>query len=450
MGILRETLSRVRHLSRRQTFDSELDEEIRFHVECRAGELEQSGMARHDALAQAKREFGSAVRAREQTRSEWQFRWFEDLIADLGYAARALRRNPGFALTSITCLALGIGANTTIFSLSAEFLFSEPSCRDPQSLAKVWIGGSSAAPMREYRFIRDAGIFDVAGENEESEVNWQLQDGSERLYAVRMTDNYFNVVGLTVAAGRPIEPGDTDKVVLTHRFWQRSMGGEPNIIGRSMILDGRPYIVAGVLPADHRTVTGFGFSPDLYVPVSSEQAEVTLYARLPPGMTRQIARSRLVAACEELDRTHPAGNQRWAEGVSVFAISGIDRINGDEMLMPVAAFFAMLMIVVGLVLLIACANVASMLLARASGRGQELAVRLSIGASRGRIIRQLMTESLLLALCGTTAGLALNLALTSLISRIRLPLPVPLQLVIRPDWRLLAYSIGVVTVCTLA
>src|SRR5262249_21511898 len=207
---------------------------------------------------------------------------------------------------------------------------------------------------------------------------------------------------------------------------------------------------AGVLPVDHRTVTGFGFSPDLYVPVSSESAEVTLYARLPPGMTRQIARSRLVAACEELDRAHPAGNQRWAEGVGVFAISGIERINGDEIFMPIAAFFAMLMIVVGLVLLIACANVASMLLARASGRGQELAVRLSIGASGGRIIRQLMTESLLLAVCGTTAGLALNLALSWLISRIRLPLPVPLQLVIRPDWRLLAYSIGVVTVCTLA
>jgi len=449
MGILRETLSRVRHLGSRQSFDSELDEEIRFHVECRASELEQSGMARHDALARAKREFGSAVRAREQTRSEWQFRWLEDLVADLRYAARSLRRNPAFALTSITCLALGIGANTTIFSLSAEFLFSEPSCRDPQSLVRVWIGGSSAAPMREYRFIRDAGIFEgVAGENEESEVNWQRQDGSERLYSVRMTDDYFSVVGLTVAAGRPIEPGENDRVVLTHRFWQRSMGGDPNIIGRSMILDGRPYVVAGVLPADHRTVTGFGFSPDLYVAVSSEEAEVTLYARLPRGMTRQIARSRLVAACEELDRTHPTGNQRWAEGVGVFAISGIDRISGDEMFMPIAAFFAMLMIVVGLVLLIACANVASMLLARASGRGQELAVRLSIGASRGRIIRQLLTETLLLALCGTSAGLVLNLVLTSFISHIRLPLPIPLQLVIRPDWRLLAYSIGVVTVCT--
>src|SRR5262249_3393144 len=220
MRILRQALNKARHLCRRASFDAELDEEIRFHVETRADELEQSGMARRDALAQAMGEFGSPVRTREETRSAWQFRWLEDLTADLRYAARALRRNPAFALTSITCLALGVGANTTIFSLSAEFLFSEPSCRDPQSLVKLWIGGSSAAPMRDYRFIRDAAIFEgVAGENEESEVNWQQQDGSERLYTVRVTDDFFNVVGLTVAAGRPIEPGDIDRVVLTHPFW---------------------------------------------------------------------------------------------------------------------------------------------------------------------------------------------------------------------------------------
>src|SRR5262245_50802312 len=130
MRILKEALRRARYLGRRAMFDRELDDEIRFHIESRADELEQSGMAPAAALAQARREFGSAVRTREQARSAWQFRWLEDLFADLRYAARALRRNPSFALTSITCLALGIGANTTIFSLSAEFLFSEPSCRD--------------------------------------------------------------------------------------------------------------------------------------------------------------------------------------------------------------------------------------------------------------------------------------------------------------------------------
>src|SRR5262245_4358667 len=217
MRILKETLRRIMYLGRQASFDRELDEEIRFHIQSRADELEQMGVAPRAALDQASREFGSAIRMREQTRSAWQFRWLEDLVADLRYAARACRRNPAFALTSITCLALGIGANTTVFSLSAEFLFSEPSCRDSQSLVKIWIGGSSAAPMQEYRYIRDAGIFDgIAGENEESEVNWREQDASERLYTVRVTDNFFDVVGIRVAQGRPIEPGDNDSVVLTH------------------------------------------------------------------------------------------------------------------------------------------------------------------------------------------------------------------------------------------
>jgi predicted permease len=304
--------------------------------------------------------------------------------------------------------------------------------------------------MRDYRFIRDAGIFDgLAGENEETEMNWRQGDSSDRLFTVRVTDNFFSLLGIPVAMGRPIEPGESDVVVMTHRFWQRRMNADPNIIGRQMVLDGRPCIVAGVLPADHRTVTGFGFSPDLYVPVSDEKTDVTFYARLPQGMTRQVAHSRLVAACEELDRAYPHGNPRWASAVAIYAISGVDRLNGEE-LMPIAAFFGMLMIVVGLVLLIACANVASLLLARATVRSQELAIRLSIGASRGRIIRQLMGESLLLALCGTCAGVALNIALTSLPSHARLPMPIPIQLLIRPDWRLLTYSVGVVLVCTLA
>jgi hypothetical protein len=116
-------------------------------------------MPRRDALAQAKREFGSAILSREATRSAWQFRWIEDLFADLRYALRSLGRNPAFALTAITCLGLGIGANTTIFSLTTEMLFSEPSCRDPQSLVKIWIGGSSASPMREYWFISGHLLF---------------------------------------------------------------------------------------------------------------------------------------------------------------------------------------------------------------------------------------------------------------------------------------------------
>src|SRR5579863_1461755 len=154
MKLIEEITRRLAYLTRRAHFDRDLDAEVLFHIETRAEELIAGGTPRPAALAQARREFGSPARMAEETRAAWQFRWLEDLAADLRYAARAFRRNPAFALTAIACLALGIGANTTIFSIAAEVLFSQPSVRDPRTLARFEIGGSSVAPMREYRFLR--------------------------------------------------------------------------------------------------------------------------------------------------------------------------------------------------------------------------------------------------------------------------------------------------------
>ncbi len=442
MSEWKEAIRRLTYLLRRSRFDRELDAEHQFHIESRADELEAAGASRAAALAQARREFGSAARMSEDTRSAWQFRWLEDLFGDLRYAARAFGRNPAFAFTAVACLALGIGANITIFSIAAEVLFSEPSVRDPRTLVQVRIGGNSHSGLREYRFVRDSHIFaGLAGENEEMEANWREGDSTVSLSVVRVTDDFFAVTGIPVALGRPIQPGESDTVVLTYGFWQRRLGGDPQVIGRKMALDGQIFTVAGVLPRDHRTVTGFGFSPDLYVPVTDVNTIVAFYARLDAGLTRPAVLGRLVSVCRELERVYPEGNHRWAEDLQVSAVSGVDRIKTDaELMLPVAAFFTVLMLVVGLVLLIACANVASLLLARASSRAQELAIRLSIGAGRGRLIRQLLAESLLLAACGTAAGLLLNLALTQFLSRFQLPLPVPIQFVIQPDWRLLSYA----------
>ncbi len=444
---------RLKHLFHAPRFDRELQEEISLHIEMRAEELEQGGMARGDAMAQARREFGSPLRVTEDSRAVWRFRRLEELVGDLRYATRALARNPGFAAAGIVSLALGIGANTTIFSLTAEFLFSEPSSRTPETLAAMRIGGSSHAPMTHYRFLREAGVFDgLAGSNEESESNLRLRDDTYRLHTMRVTDNFFAVVGIPVALGRPLEPGDRDVVVLSDRFWKGRLAADPEVIGRALTIDGRPYTVSGVLPRDHRTVLGFGFSPDLYLPATRESDIVALIGRVPEGISLEAAYGRLIGACKELDKVYPpAWNPKasWANNVDLVPVAGMARLKHLSMV-PLVAFFTMLMIVVGLVLLIACANVSSLLLARASARKQELAIRLALGAGRSRIVRQLLAEGLLLALLGTMAGLLLNLGLTALMNRIALPLPLPIRLQIQPDTRLLLYAVAVALASALA
>jgi len=437
---------RLRHLVDTSRFDRELEEEISLHLEMRAEELEQGGMARADAMARARREFGSPLRVTEDTRAVWRFRWLVELGGDLRYATRALARNPGFAAAGIVSLALGIGANTTIFSLTTEFLLSEPSSRSPATLAAMRIGGNSHSAMTHYRFLRDAQIFEgLAGSNEEAESNLRLGDETYRLHTMRVTDDFFTVVGVPVALGRPIEPGDRDVVVLSDRFWKSRLAGDPAVIGRVLVLDGRPHTVLGVLPRDHRTVLGFGFSPDLYLPATRENDIVALIGRLPEGVSLEAARGRLLAACRELDKVYPPAwspRASWANNVDLVPLAGLARLRHLSMV-PFLAFFTMLMVVVGLVLLIACANVSSLLLARAAARQQELAIRLALGAGRGRIVRQLLAESLLLALLGTAAGLLLNLGLVGIMNRVTLPLPLPIRLLIQPDARLLLYAVAV-------
>src|SRR5713226_6395335 len=185
MNRLKELARRLAYLWHRGSFNRELDDEVRFHIETRADELEQSGVSRSEALSRARRELGSAVRMREETRAAWQVQWMEDLLSDLRYALRALRRNPGFAAAAIFSLALGIGANTTIFSLTMEFLFSQPSCRNPETLAAMRIGGNSHIEMPRYRFLRDAHLFDgLAGSFEEAESNWRFGSDTYDLHVM--------------------------------------------------------------------------------------------------------------------------------------------------------------------------------------------------------------------------------------------------------------------------
>jgi predicted permease len=433
----------IRRLSRRaegRSFGEDLDAEIQFHIDARTEELESIGMSHADAAARARREFGSAARIREDSRAAWQVKWIEDMLSDLKHAGRALRRSPGFAAAAVVSLAIGVGANTTVFSLMMEFLFSEPSCRDCASLVRTTLGGNSHSPATHYQILRDTKVFDeLAGYREEAEANWRHGGESFRLGIIRVTDNYFDVVGVPVLMGRGLQPGERDAVVISHRFWQTRLNADPLVLSRSLIIDGRPHTITGVLPRDHRTLLGFGFAPLLYLPVLNPQEKVSLIGRQPAGVPRGVLLQRITAASTELNRVFADPQMDWSKNITLDPVAGPARLRSTSSL-PLVAFFAMLMVLVGLVLLIACTNVASLLLARASSRRQELAVRLVLGASRGRVVRQLLVESLLLAVIGTLCGLILNAWLTRLMSRIDLPIPLPVQLLIEPDWRLFTYA----------
>ena len=254
-----------------------------------------------------------------------------------------------------------------------------------------------------------------------------------------MTENFFEVTGVPVALGRPIQIGERDVAVISHGLWQSRLNGDTSVLGRGLILDGQPFTIVGVLPPVHRTLLGFGYAPDLYVPITRDNEIVALYGRLPQGITHLAALDRLRSACAELDRAYPDGGHKWAKEVRVGGLIGVDRLS-DSIVRSITLFFGMLMAVVGLLLMIACANVASLLLARASTRVQEFAIRMSIGAGRGRLIRQMLTESVLLSLLGTVAGLGLNYSLTRFLNGLVLPTPFPLRLSMQPDSRLLIYA----------
>lgn len=449
MSWYREIINKLSHFVGRERFDESIDEEVRMHLESRADELCAQGMPRRDALAHARREFGPTARVAEESREAWRWTWIEDLFHDLRHAARTLSRDRGFMTTAVLSLALGIGVNTTIFSLATELMFSEPSVRDPKSLQFVLIGGSNQAPMREYKFIRDAKVFDgLAGQNPMQEVNWRSGELSIRLFVTRVTENYFDVAGVPVALGRGIAVGEREVAVISHGFWQSRMRGDPTILGRAIILDGKAYTIVGVLPDMHRTLVGFGYTPDVYLPVTSESASVGFVGRLASGQSKGAALARLTAACSELDRVYPDGNHKWANDVSITGMVGVERL-GDRIMGTVAVFFGMMMAVVGLLLLIACANVAGLLLARASTRVQEFAIRMSIGAGRGRLIRQMLAESLLLTVLGTVAGLGINYALTQLLNSAKFPMPFPVRLAIQPNSRLLIYAALIAVVSAL-
>jgi predicted permease len=425
-------------LFRRRSMERDVAAELAFHRDMAAAHGNPIPM-------------GNTTVVQEQARDLWRFALVENLWRDVVYGARSLRRSPALVITALLSLGLGIGINTGIFSMAVEFLLSEPSVTDARSVVSVKLAGNSHSSKEAVEFVRSSGLFqDVVGENEETYINWN--DGAEtrQISAVLLTKNYFTALGVPVALGRGILPQDPNEVaVLGDHFWRTRLRGDPAVVGRAIRLDGRPYTVVGILPKDFRSLIGFGYSPDVFVPRYLDDTILALYARLKPGMTIGGARAGLVAVAQRLDKAMPEPF-RYAEGAQVAAVGGFDRIKSETEMQTVGLFFAMLLVVVGLVLMIACVNVASLLLARGSARRQELAIRLSLGAGRGRLVQQLLVETALLSLAGVAFGLVLREAMASAVEQLRLPVPIPIRLHLTLDWRVTLYAILLASFATVA
>jgi len=425
-----------RKLLRRRT-PQDMQAELAFHREM---------AALHDSPIP----LGNATAIAERGYDLWSFGFLESFWRDLVYAARGLRRSPMLVAAAIASLGLGIGVNAAMFSLGIEFLFSQPSVRDPGSLVGVRIAGNSHAEPRVVEFVRASGLFaEVAGENEEAVANFNDGVETRPVFAVLTTKNYFTMMGIPMLYGRGILPDDPDDVaVLNYGFWRRQFHGDPSVVGRAIDLDGRARTVVGILPEHHRTPIGFGFSPDIFQPRYLPSTILAIYARLRPGMTLSAARAGLLTVERRMDAEMP-GPYKYSQGGRVSPVGGYGHLREERML-ALGAFFVLLLAVTGLVLLIACVNVAGLLLARASSRRREIAIRLALGAGRARLLQQLLADSLLLAILGAAAGLGLAQFTATMLARVRLPLPLPLRLQVAPDWRLAAYAAVLTTFTMLA
>jgi predicted permease len=415
-------------LFRRSSLHHDLEAELAFHREMAAAGGNPIPL-------------GNTAFLQEQAFDLWRFNRIENLWRDLVYAVRTLFKSPGFVLAALLSLALGIGVNTAMFSLAVEFLFSQPSARDASSLVYVRQGGNSHVQPEVIDALRRSGVFDdVVGENEESFINFNDGRDTRRVFALQATKNFFTALGIPVKQGRGFNESDPDEVVVLHpRFWRSSLNGDPAIVGKAIRLDGRLYTVVGVLPDNYRSLVGYGYSPDVFVPKYIEGTILAAYARLKPGMSVDQLNAALPAVSQRLEEQFPSKDAH-NEQLHATPVSGFARLAKEREALTVSIFFAILLLVVGLVLIIACVNVAGLLLARASARRQEIAIRLALGASRGRLLQQLLSESLLLSFTGAALGFVFALVTARFLAAIPLPFPVPIRLQIEPDWRVASYA----------
>jgi putative ABC transport system permease protein len=443
------------HFWRRKRRNEELDEELRGHLTLGTREEMEAGRSRREAELAARREFGNETLISETTRDMWGWKWFTDVLQDARYGLRMLRKSPGFAAVAILTLALGIGANSAIFSVVNSVLLRPLPYREASRL--VWVGGDIRDGRESYVSYADyfswrkqcAAFQEITEYQPAIEYTLTGAGDAERIAATRASYSFLRTLDAAPQLGRDISPEDDVPngprvALMSDSLWRRRFSADPATVGRTITLDGNLYVVIGVLPA------GFEIPEDgrseLLIPFQISEQDFTtasgmfgqVIARLRPGVSAEAAAADAQVVARAARSNLPEGFilRRFADS-RVFAIPLHDFLVGD-----VRKALLLLLGAVGFVLLIACANVASLQLARAAAREKEIAVRAALGAGRWRIARQLLTECTLTGFAGGLAGVALGVWLVALVRRLG-PKDIPHLSITQMDGRVLAFTLGV-------
>jgi macrolide transport system ATP-binding/permease protein len=458
-----------RSLGHRARFESELDDEMRAHIEARADDLVRSGLPRDEALRRARVEFGCVEAHQDGVRESRHINWFGDLAQDLRFGLRMLRRNPGFSVLAMLCLTLGIGANAAVFSwIEGVLLRPFPLVAHQERLLAMvatsrGVAGYSDVTWPDFLdFQRNCTLIDSFIAEKITGATFGLGDRAENFVGSVVSANYFDALGVHPILGRGFEPAENlgrnahPVTVISYQMWQGRFDGDPAVIGQTETINGRKFTIVGVAPKGfYGTFVGYAFQ--FWAPASMEEAFendgykledrgaawIEGFVRVKPGVTLAQAQQEMSAVAERLEAAYPETNR--GRGIKLFPLWQTPFNNAGAL----APTLGIALAVVIFVLLIACANVSNLLLVRSFARRHEMTVRVAVGAGRGRLLRQLLTEGLILSAFAAVGGLLVAYWCRNLLVRLIPFRGRPMYLGGELDWRVFALSAGVGVISTL-